>query len=103
MTRISRLSLVKETVTTDAIGQIVTNETETELIGEVRSISRQEFTSARQNGITPSFVFLISIFGYNGEKIVKYKGDRYSIYRTYETDDNYIELYAETETGTTYG
>ena len=39
------------------------------------------------------------MFGYAGQKILVYDGKRYSIYRTYETDDNYIEIYAEAEVG----
>ena len=35
-----------------------------------------------------------------GETIVEYDGQTYSVYRSYETDDDYIELYVERKGGT---
>jgi hypothetical protein len=37
---------------------------------------------------------------YNGERIVEYKGERFSIYRTYHAKTDTIELYAERKGGT---
>lgn len=99
MTRINKILLISEVETTDEIGQPTTSESTTELIAEVRSVSQSEFMQGNQDGISPAFVFIISIFGYSGQKILQYNGDRYSIYRTYQADDNIIELYAEQEIG----
>lgn len=99
MTRLNKIGLITETETEDTIGQTVSQETKTDIIAEVRSVSRAEFFEGSQNGLSPSFVFRVSMFGYAGQKILVYDGKRYSIYRTYETDDNYIELYAEAEVG----
>lgn len=101
MTRINKIKLIAEAVTTDAIGQPTTTETAVELICEVRSVSRVEFMEGRQGGLTPSFAFRVSEFAYNGQKLLEYEGVRYSIYRTYSADDNHIELYAEAQIGAT--
>ena len=103
MTRINKITLVSYQETTDAIGQIIETETTVDIVGEVRSVSRQEYMNGRQNGLTPSYVFRVSSFGYAGQKTLIYDGIRYSIYRTYETDDNYIELYTEAQLGVTNG
>lgn len=102
MTKVNEIGLLSETATTDSIGQPVITTTEVKLIAEIRSISQSEFMNARQNGITPSYTFRISAFGYSGQKLVKYDGNIYSVYRTYEPDDNYIELYTEVRAGVTY-
>lgn len=101
MTRINKLKLITEATTTDAIGQPTTTETSVEIIGEVRSATQSEYMTGRQSGLAPSYVFRVSMFIYSGQKIVEYNGARYSVYRTYEADDNYIELYTEAELGVT--
>lgn len=101
MTRINKIKLIAETVTTDAIGQPTTTETAVELICEVRNCSQSEYMTGRQSGLMPSYVFRLSIFAYTGQKVIEYNGARYSVYRTYEADDNYVELYTEAELGVT--
>ena len=99
MTRINKITLITETITTDDIGQPKATEATLDVIAEVRSITQSEYMNARQSGITPAYSFRISVFAYGGQKVLKYDGTRYRIYRTYEADDNTIELYAEYETG----
>jgi hypothetical protein len=36
---------------------------------------------------------------YNGEDTAEYDGKRYGIYRTYERDDEQVELYLEKKAG----
>jgi hypothetical protein len=57
--------------------------------------------SGRQDGLSPAYVFHVSAFAYTGQTIVSYNGERFSVYRTYETDENEIELYCEREVGST--
>lgn len=101
MTKIGKITLIKETQTTDSIGQLIDSESTTDVIGEVKSVSQSEYMQGRQDGLSPSFVFLVSIFAYSDQTIVSYNGNRYSIYRTYEADENTIELYCEREVGST--
>lgn len=101
MTRINKLALVSEVVNTDSIGQATTTTTTTDIIAEVRSVSQSEYMNGKQSGLSPAYVFRVSAFGYSGQKVVTYGGVNYSVYRTYETDDNYVELYVEKALGVT--
>lgn len=103
MTKIGKVSLVTQATTTDSIGQIIETETLTDLICNVRSVTQSEFMQGSQSGLAPAYVFECSIFAYSGQKVLIYNGLRYSIYRTFEADENYIELYAEQEVGVSGG
>lgn len=101
MTKIGKITLISQTQVTDNIGQIIETESKASVIGNVRSITQSEYMQGRQEGLSPAYVFDISIFAYSGQKIVEYQGERYSVYRTFEADENYIELYCEREVGAT--
>lgn len=103
MTLYRKIKLISlGTTTTDSIGQtIVSTETEREVLVEVQSVNSSEFFAGQQGGLAPELRFRIDSFGYKGEKVCKYNGTRYSIYRVYESDNNYTDLYAEEERGTT--
>lgn len=100
MTQINQLTLINQTRTTDEIGQPTYNETSKTLICEVYSVSREEYAQGRQAGLDPAYVFIISRFGYDGERIVEYKGERLVVTRTYERDENTVELHVERSVGT---
>lgn len=74
---------------------------ETEILKEVfaekRSISQQEFFNAGQSDIKPTKCFVIYSHEYNNERFLIYENKKYSIYRTYEKDED-IELYCEVRT-----
>ena len=99
MYRKRTIKLIKETYTTDLIGQRVPTETAKEYIAEVDSVSRSEFYQAGQIGLTPEYRFKLNKLAYNGEKIVEYNGIRYGVYRTYESSPYTIELYVERKGG----
>lgn len=75
---------------------------ETEILKEVfaekRSISQQEFFNAGQTDIKPTKCFVIYSHEYNDERFLIYENKKYSIYRTYEKEED-IELYCEVRTG----
>ena len=103
MTRINKLTLISDTYSgeTDDIGQPEASAASVDIIAEVREVTQSEFMQGKQDGLSPVFVFRVSSFIYSGQTIVEYLGDRYSIYRTYQPDENYIELYTEREVGAT--
>lgn len=49
--------------------------------------------------MNPEYRFRIFGPEYRGEKIVLYKEQRYSVYRTYEARDDVLELYTERKQG----
>ena len=57
---------------------------EHEVFAEAISVSQNEFYKARQNGLDPEIVFMLTDYGdYNGEKVFLYDGNRYRVIRTY--------------------
>lgn len=101
--RIDEITLIKETETLDQIGQpTITTSTNT-VIAEIKSVTRNEFFQGRQGGITPDILFEISVFDYGGEKVASWNNTKYAIYRTYETDNDRIELYCQVDGGVTNG
>lgn len=103
MTKVDKITLITVAISTDEIGQITKTESSSDVIAEVRSVSRSEFMEGSQTGLAPTFVFRVSMFAYTSQTVVKYKNVKYNIYRTYETDDNYVELYCEREVGVSDG
>lgn len=63
------------------------------------SITRSEFYSSGKQGMKPSFVLVVAKIDYEDEEEVQYNEKRFSIYRTYEVDADYIELYCEKKVG----
>ena len=94
------LFLLSTTYTPNKYGVPVATATKTEVLCERHSVTRSEFFEAGRNGFNPSYVFTVFKGDYQGELICEYDGLTYSIYRTYETDDDYIELYVERKAGT---
>lgn len=75
--------------------QAVYEETRAEVLCTSVPISRSEFFAAGQIGITPDFELVINPIEYDGQKIVEYKGKKLSIYRTYQRDENELEIYCQ--------
>ena len=79
------------------------NDTETEettIFCEVDSITQSEFEAAGQKDIKPSYKFTVWSFEYNDQTEVEYCGQRLTIYRTYQRqNEERIELYAEKRLG----
>lgn len=52
-----------------------------------------EFHSARSSGKDLQHVMKVHAFEYSGQTLAKYQGKEFDIYRTYQKDDDWIELY----------
>jgi len=101
MTKLRSAKLINRTVTYDELNQPTETDTAREVVVEVRSVTQSEYFAGRQGGLTPDLAFLLSVFDYEGEKVIEYNGQKFEIYRTYEDDDNYVELYAQVAGGIT--
>lgn len=64
-----------------------------------KSVPQSEFFQAGQSGIKSACVLIVYVLDYQEEQKVKYREKEYSIYRTYERDDEKIELYCEVKAG----
>ena len=94
------LTLLKTTYTENNAGIPIPTNTRKDVLCQKHSVSRSEFFNAGRNGFNPAYVFTIFKGEYEGESICEYNGLTYAIYRTYETDDDYMELYVERKGGT---
>lgn len=71
-----------------------------DILCRVDSVTRAEFFDGGRNGLNPSFRITMFHGDYEGESLLEFEGRTYSIYRTYRTDNDYIELYVERKGGT---
>ena len=95
------IKLISQTLTADELGYPIASETFYETFAKVRSVTQTEFFSAGKNGITPDFSFVVNDAEYHGQKLLEYEGKRYGIYRTYQPNNDTVELYAEYKSGVT--
>lgn len=93
MKSIIEFDLVSMTGTKDKTGQTKTTPTTTSHIGEIKSITQNEYYKAEQAGIRPQGIIIMSRFDYSGETQLKIGNDTFTIYRTYQPGTDRIELY----------
>lgn len=93
MDRLNVIKLIANSQTQDKYGVWREALTYREVYCRVSSVSRNEFFEAGRSGLNPEFVFTIFFGDYNGETLLEYEGKTYSIYRTYQTHSNMLELY----------
>lgn len=96
------IDLLTKKYTTDSMGQRVYTTTSHTVFATITSISRAEWTSYSQTGrqgLVPAYVATIFAGDYEGENQCEYNGETYGIYRTYERDDEQVELYLEKKAG----
>lgn len=91
--------LLGKTITMNQLKQEIEVETRTEIYARKESISQSEFYKGGEAGLKPDFRLITAIIDYNGEREVELDGKKYGIYRTYERNQDYIELYCERKGG----
>ena len=99
MDRSDVIYLVSTTKTQDANGVWQLTHTKRKVFANKRSVTRAEFFDAGRNGLNPEYAFDIFFGDYNGEEIVEYNGQGYSVYRTFHSSTDNLELYVERKGG----
>lgn len=94
------IDLIAETQQVDEYGVQKPSETSRQVFARRDSVTRSEFFGGGRNGLNPDMMFLVFVGDYKGERKCAYEGKTYAIYRTFEPDDDYIELYVQREGGT---
>lgn len=86
----------------DELNQIVEKtRTDATVYAEIDSVTQTEFFSAGRLGFQPDFKATIYDFEYSDQKIIKYSGKLYSVYRTYYINGaDRVELYCTERGGT---
>lgn len=93
------LKLISYTQTKDNYGMPVKTPSESQVYCRVTSVSGSEFNAASQNGIKPQWKFIIRSREYSGEKVVEFEGQKFAVYRTYQSSLDDLELYVEEREG----
>ena len=100
MDRSDVIELIPVTYSKDANGiQRATEGEPREVMCQVDSVTRNEFFEGGRNGLNPEFRFTVFFGDYNGEREVIFKGNPYSVYRTYHARTDELELYVERKGG----
>ena len=99
MDRSEVITLLGETQTQNDFGVWVPQRTSKEVFCQVDSVTRAEFFEGGRNGLNPEYRFTMFFDDYNGEREVIFKGNAYSVYRTYHARTDDLELYVERKGG----
>lgn len=91
--------LISITTEQDNIGQFIKSKKERTIFCSKMSITRAEFNSAGNLGHKPNVMFIVDGDEYSKEHYLEFEGTQYSIYKTFQRADNFIELYCEVKSG----
>ena len=95
MMRADVIDLITETASAHGVHQAVT-ETARTVYCTVQSVRRSEFYNAMNAGVRPEWVFVLALAeDYQGERIVRYKGQKLRVVRTYVNEEDGIEITCE--------
>lgn len=78
-------------------------ETVREVFCDSHSVTQTEFFSGQQSGLKPDLKFTVFVGDYDGETVIEFHDVRYSVYRTYSANMDYIELYVQKDIGVQNG
>lgn len=99
MDRSNTITLISYTYSPDAIGQMVATASTSLVYCNVQSVSQSEWFAGGQNGLKPEYKVTLFAPDYSGQKEAELNGIRYGIYRTYQRQDELLELYLERKVG----
>lgn len=99
MDKLVNITLIRQEMTTNDIGEQNIVETPRKVRGHLDYVSSTEWFSAHQNGVNSKFRVVVYDFEYQNETIAEVNGKRYAIYRSYFVNGNKIELYLREEGG----
>lgn len=99
------IQLIRESYTMDQLLQRIPVTTARSVFADITSVTGAEVSAAGQNGIKASARIVVHSEDYAGEQLLWYDGSstlpegRYSVYRTYVSGADTVELYVEPKAG----
>lgn len=91
--------LISKTYETDVLNQLIPVEKKREVFCTIKSLQQSEWFAAGNAGLKAQFRIDVFIDDYAGESLAEVDGTRYEIYRTYQAENDRIELYLEKKAG----
>lgn len=95
--------LISETFTANVYGVYEKTEVRRKVFCDVSSVTQTEWFEGGRNGLNPEYRLTMFVGDYEGEQVCELNGVRYTIYRTYITKNDLIELYVEKRKGNENG
>jgi hypothetical protein len=92
-------NLLSVTTTIDNLGQAIETTKPYMIFCSKFSITRAEFSTAGQLGFKPDLMLVIDADAYGNEKLLEYQNKIYSIYKTFQRVDGFLEIYCEVKKG----
>ena len=87
------INLISTSEGTNSLGDPIKIFVESEnIFADKQSIRQSEFYQAAAIGLKPEITLVIRTIEYNQESLLKYNSKKYNIIRTYEKDNEFIEL-----------
>lgn len=99
MDRSTPIELLSATKTQNELGVWEGTYTPRLVFAQVDSVSRAEFFDGGRNGLNPEFRMTMFFGDYQGERLLRYNGQTYAVYRTYHGRTDELELYVERQGG----
>lgn len=99
MDRSTPIELLSATKTQNELGVWEETYTPRLVFAQVDSVSRAEFFDGGRNGLNPEFRMTLFFGDYQGERLLRYNGQTYAVYRTYHGRTDELELYVERQGG----
>lgn len=99
MDRSNVIYLVSETWTADQYGVMRAKQEERKVFCQVDSVTLSEWSEGGRIGLNPEYRMRMFSPEYQGERLLKYNGILYTIYRTYRGRNDTIDLYVERRHG----
>ena len=92
-------TLVSIDYVVDEIGQQRALQKERNVFCMVSSVNRAEFFAAGKNGFKPQMIIYMQAEEFDDQEELKYRNEKYFIYRSFIRTDGYIELSCEKRVG----
>jgi SPP1 family predicted phage head-tail adaptor len=89
------VTLITVTNSTNDIGNTIETSTTRQVFANKKSIRQSEFYQAQATGLKPEIAFEIRSLDYNNESKLSYNNKTYIIIRTYQKNEDFMELICE--------
>jgi hypothetical protein len=84
--------LISEEETTNDMGDTILTPTERLVYVDTKSVRQSEFYQAQAVGLRPEYMFEMRLADYQDEPKIKYAEKTYQIIRTFEKNNDFMEL-----------
>lgn len=93
------LTLISQTIAKDAHQTVTLHETP--VYAEKKPLYSGEFHNAKARGKDLQHIMLIHAYEYSGQSRARFDGQEYEIYRHYQPNSDWVELYLSTKEAST--